>query len=159
MARMYLGLPAGKASEVFGAVVDDLRIDPGLRSARAVWRLPEEGTAFDDPPATDALTIKLTPKVSGSNRIAVLGWGRTLSEVTLEIAVEITTPGASPPWSYIADTWAAIERRLVRRGEQFAAKRAADDWFTSMGIFDVECPTPSDWGQTGTVTVTFHQET
>lgn len=151
-----LGL-TGKASAVFAYVADDLRRDDALRAQRPLWRLPD-GPDYDDAPPDDRLVIRLSPKVTRSNRIAVLGGGRTLSEKTLRIEVEVKTPGTSPEWSDQANAWDAIERRIVRRAEQLTAKIEADAEATAAGVFDIECDTPADWGQTGTITVLFHQE-
>lgn len=152
-----LRLLSSQARAIADAFVADLQRDPSLRANDPVWRLPD-GPGFDDEPPVDRLTIQVTPKVKASERIAVLGYGRTLSEITLEIEFTVKTPGTSPTWADMSATWDAIDRRLTRRREQALAKQEHDADLAAVGVHDFEFRQPVDWGQSGILTVIYHQE-
>jgi hypothetical protein len=152
-----LRLQASQARSIADAIVADLQRDPSLRANDPVWRLPD-GPGFDDEPPVDRLTIQVTPKVKASSRVSVLGYGRTLSEVTVEIEFAIRTPGTSPTWADMSAAWDAIDRRITRRREQFTAKQEHDADMSAMGVHDFEFRQPADWGQPGILTVVYHQE-
>lgn len=132
------------------AVRDVLLSDPSLKRLRVDWRVPEDST-FDDDPVEERVTIKLTPKVTNSQREAV-SYPTTVRSYTLTIDVRVNVP--SDLWDDMANIAWALERAVGCVDRQPLDRVAHERAYGEAGIFDYETELPVDWDQPGRITVT-----
>lgn len=132
------------------AIRDMLLTDPTLKRLRIDWRLPED-ESFNDEPADERITVKLTPKVTGSQREAVR-FPQTVRSYVLTIQVDAMVP--SPLWDDMANLAGAIEAALDLRNSQRPDRVAQERAYGEAGILDHEVELPVDWDQPGRIVVT-----
>jgi hypothetical protein len=135
------------------AVAKILRADSELRSLNPVWQIPDGGpsaTAWDDMPAENRLTIRITPRMGQKTRWAMLGHGRCVYEAPVRLSIEVAMPTGSNAADSMA-VWSAIEDALTERREQDA--EVMDHWksLSDSGLFDLELETPGDTPDDGAI--------
>jgi hypothetical protein len=92
------------------AVIDLIRSDPWVSRRDPLFRVPEDGATFDDPPPEDRLWIRLTPRHVSTRPVCSVGPRGIWAEVWMELAVEIQAPGYG--WTTAAAVWEEIEAAL-----------------------------------------------
>jgi hypothetical protein len=139
------------------AVMALLQADPRLRTIRPDWRTPDSA-AYDDPPASDRVTIRFMPRFGTPTPIAA-SWPKRTWEAPVTLGIEVTMPEGGADVESSQQVWEAIESAVLDRypaGSTDPSQptdvamhlRALDE----AGVTDIEFTAPTDAvgdGETG----------
>jgi len=155
MPTTPLPLNTSPAAAAWAFAVRAIKTNADITRLRPEYQLPEEPNWQNDPP-TDRVTIRLSPKLSNGQTVAVAGFGRVVKELTLTIGVDAFIP--SDLWPDAANIALAIEQAIQGTALQPGPRVQFEQAWNATGVLERVVSLPPDWSQTGTITLTLWAE-
>ena len=157
MPSNTLAIPAGPAVPVWDFALAQLQQDDALKRLRPDWQIPTSAS-WQAEPAANRVTIRLTPKLTRGQPVALAGTanGRLIRELTLTIEVDAATQ--TNFWADAAALASAIEAAIMGSNLTDQARASYEQQWQALGVMDRFTTLFPDWSQPGSLTFTIWSE-
>lgn len=155
MPTSPLPLTLGPTTKAWNLLLLQMQSNANIMRLRPEYQLPSEPNWVNDPP-TDRVTIRLSPKLTQGQIIAIAGNGKVVRELTLIVGVDAFIP--SDLWQDASNLANAIESAITGSDLQPGPRLALEAQWMNSNVLERVVSLPPDWQQTGKITLTIYSE-